>query len=134
MASTTGTGAVRVRGLKELQRAFRKMDKDVAQDLVWELQEAADPVRKLSTELILGELVNMPRTPEYADMRIGVSGARGAVYVAPAWRRTGGSPRPSLGASMGKRMEAAVETKAGDVEKRLGDWLDRMADEWGRGA
>ena len=131
-----GSGAVvHVSGLKELQRAFQRMDKDVAQDLVWELQEAADPVRKATEQMLLADLVNLPATPYYAGMRIGVSRAQGSVYIAPAWhaRRTGTS-RPTFGSSISVRMEAAVERHAADVEKRLDQWLERMANEWGRGA
>lgn len=128
-------GAVRVKGQRELIRAFNKMSKDLAQDLIWELEEAADPVRKLSTERILAEMVNMPRTPYYADMRIGVSRGTGTVYVAPAWRRgTGaGTGRPALAGSFRKRMEAALDAKSNEVERGLEKFIDRLADDWGSG-
>ena len=130
-----GSGAVvHVSGLRELQRAFQRMDRDVAQDLVWELQEAADPVRKATEQMLLADLVNLPPTPYYAGMRIGVSRAQGSVYIAPAWHaRRVGPPRPTFGSSIAVRMEAAVERHADEVEQRLDKWLDRMADEWGRG-
>jgi hypothetical protein len=128
-------GAVVVKGQRELVRAFSKFSKDLAQDLVWELEEAADPVRQLTTQKLLGELQNMPRTPFYADMRIGVSKGTGSVYVAPDWRRgTGaGTPRPTLAVSIRKRMQAAVDEKAGEVERGLEKFIDRLADDWGRG-
>ena len=128
-------GAIAVEGQRELIRAFNRFNKDLVQDLVFELEEAADPARKLSTEIILGELENMPRTPAYADMRIGVSKGTGTVYVAPAWRRgTGaGTARPRLALSFHKRMVRAVEQSRGEIEHKLGDWLDTLADEWGKG-
>jgi hypothetical protein len=128
-------GAVQVHGQRELLRAFSKFSKDLAQDLVWELEEAADPVRKLSTEKILGEMVNMPRTPFYADMRIGVSKAMGSVYVAPTWRGgTGaGTPRPTLAGSLRKRMDAALDEKTHEVERGVEKFIDRLADDWGKG-
>jgi hypothetical protein len=128
-------GAVRVKGQRELVRAFSKFSKDLAQDLVWELEEAADPVRKLSTQKILGEMRNMPPTPFYADMRIGVAKSSGSVYVAPAWRRgTGaGSPRPALAGSFRKRMQAALDEKSHEVERGVEKFIDRLADDWGTG-
>lgn len=127
-------GAVtRIEGLNELIRAFNKFDKDLAQDLVFELEEAADPVRKATTQYMLGELANVPATPEYAAMRIGVSKAQGLVYVAPAWRSRGGSRgRPRFGSSIQKRMERAVQDKASEVEKGMEKFLDRLADDWGK--
>lgn len=111
------------------------MSKDVRQDFVWELEEAADPARTLATQKILGEIDNMPPTPFYAGMRIGVSAAETTVYVVPSWKRGGtGRGRPNLAGSMRKRMQAAVNESAPRIEKRIGDMLDRMADEWGRGA
>lgn len=109
------------------------MSKDLRTDFVWELEEAADPARTLATQKILGELRNMPPTPVYASMRIGVTAAATTVYVAPAWRRSSGRgrSRPALAPIMRKRMEAAVEESADKIEKGVGDMLDRMANEWG---
>ena len=135
-------GAIETRGLRELTRAFSKFDKDLVQDMVFELEEAADPARKLSEQIILGGgagmagMENMPRTPFYADMRIGVSKGQGLVYVAPAWHRgTGaGTSRPRLAVSFRKRMERAVEDRSKEIEEKMGKWLDTLADDWGRGA
>lgn len=123
---------LRVSGLRELDRAFARMSKDLRTDFVWELEEAADPARTLATQKVLGEIRNMPPTPFYAGMRIGVSAAQTTVYVAPSWKRGGsGRGRPNLATAMRKRMEAAVEESAPRVEKGVGDMLDRMANEWG---
>jgi hypothetical protein len=124
---------ISVKGLNELDRAFQKMEGDVRSDFVFELEEAADPARKLATQKIIGEMQNMPRTPFYAGMRIGVTKAATTVYIAPSWRRSPGKGRgrPNLAASEKKRMEAAVDSTAGQIENRIGDMLDRMANEWG---
>jgi hypothetical protein len=123
---------IRVKGLRELDRAFNRMSKDLRTDFVWELEEAADPARIRTTERILGEMRNMPPTPFYAGMRIGVSKAQTTVYIVPSWKRGGtGRGRPSLAGSIRKRMEQAVAETAPLIEKRVGDMLDRMADEWG---
>jgi hypothetical protein len=131
---------VETSGLQGLIRAFQKMSRDVAQDFVWELQEAADPVRKRSTEIILSPpstgMRNMPRTPFYADMRIGVAKAQGIVYVAPDWHRGSGAGtrRPNLADEFIVRMERALEENSDEVEHGVEKMLDRMADEWGAGA
>jgi hypothetical protein len=127
--ATTGI-TIRVKGLNELDRAFKRMDKDLRQDFVHELQEAADQPRKLAEQKILGELSNMPRTPIYSRQKVGVS-AKTTVYIAPAWRRGGGSPRPNLSGAMRNRMEGAVDEKASAVESDIGGMLDRMSNEWG---
>ena len=133
------TGSVRVRGLKQLTRDFKKMSADIGRDLTWELQEAADPVRKLTEQYILQGgggfpgMRNMPPTSYYSEMRIGVDVGRGVVYVAPAWSSgTGaGSPRPNVAMEFGWRMEGALEDKEDEVFSGVESMLDRMADEFG---
>ena len=124
---------VRVLGLRELDLAFRRMSRDVRTDFVWELQEAADKPRALATSKVLGEMVNMPPTPVYAQMKVGVEAASTTVYVAPAWRPSGTRHRPRLAGSLYKRMAAAVEETADQTESHIGYMLDRMAAEWGAG-
>lgn len=129
-------GEVEVSGLKELLRACRKMSKDLEQDLVWELEEAAQPVRRLTEQYILGggggfgEMVGVDSY--WASMRLGVSRALGTVWMAPFWRRNAGTPQGQvLKVHFLFRMEGAVEDKGSEIEKRMGDWIDRMADDWG---
>jgi len=126
-----GEGAVRVRGLKELTRAFNGMSKDIAQDLVWELQEAADPVRKMAEPLALTRISNMPSSPQWATMKIGVSKAKGSVYMFPASRRRGGSGRPNLAdLLMGRSMEPALEANENEVVDRVDHLLARLGGEY----
>lgn len=124
--------------MRELTAAFRKFSKDLSEDMVFELQEAADPVRKATEQYItqggggFPGMRNMPLTPYYVGMRIGVSNAKGVVYIAPDWRARGsGTPRGSLGTQLSGRMQAAVEDKAEEVTRRMGHFLDTLADEWG---
>ena len=124
------TGAVRVKGLKELTRAFNGMSKDIAQDLVWELEEAADPVRKEGEHLALTTIGNMPRSPQWATMRIGVSKAKGLVYMVPAMRRRSGSGRPNLAGLMQPRaLDPALEANENEVVDRVDKLLARLGGE-----
>jgi hypothetical protein len=125
---------VEVSGLRELVRAFQKFDKDLTSDLVNELAEAANPVRVATQEKVVRmQGVGGQRNAGYwSAMRIGVSRAMGTVYVAPQWRSNKGTPQGGVfKGAIWRRMEAAVDEKAGDVEKRMGDWLDTLADDWG---
>lgn len=126
-----GTGAVRVKGLKELTRAFNGMSKDIAQDLVWELEEAADPVRKEAEQLATTRIRNMPATPHWATMKIGVSKAKGLVYMVPfARRRSGSTGRPNLAdLLMTRAMDPALEHNEDAVVKRVDDLLGRLGGE-----
>lgn len=127
------TDAVRVKGLKELTRAFNGMSKDIAQDLVWELEEAADPVRKTAEPLALTTIRNMPRSPRWATMKISVSKAKGAVAMFPASRRQrGSSGRPNLAdLLMDRAMDPALEANETEVVKKVDDLLERLGDEHG---
>jgi hypothetical protein len=122
------TGAVRVRGLRELTRAFKKISKDLDKELTNELKEAAEPVRSGAEKLALGRIRNMPRSPHYAGMRVGVSKAQGAVYVVPAWRRRGGSGRANLKTLLLERaMDPALEENQGEVLDKVDRMLGRLA-------
>lgn len=143
MAVTPGSfggATVEVEGLRELVRAFQRMSKDLADDLVMELQEAADPARKLTEQYITGggggfpAMTNVPLTRAYeaSRVRVGVSKGQGLVYLAPDWRsKRIRQSNPMFGLNIRWRMEAAVEDSADKIEKNLGDWLDTLADSWG---
>ena len=123
-------GAVRIKGLRELQRDFKKMSKELSRELRSELKEAAEPVQRRAEELAFSEIRNMPLSPQWARMRIGVSAK--SVYVVPLSRSRGGKGRgrrrrPNLAPLMLERaMDPALEQKQGEVVQRLERMLDRM--------
>lgn len=124
-------GAVRIRGLAELQRDFRKISKDLTKELRNELKEAAEPVRAAAESKALSEIRNMPRSPHWAGMRVGVAG-RGMVYVVPRARRRGGSGRTNLKTLLLERaMDPALEEKRDEVLDRVDRMLGRLAGEHG---
>ena len=122
------TGTVRVIGLRELQRDFKRISKDLDKGMTAELKKAAAPVADQGERLALTRIRNMPATPHWAGMRIGVSAARGSVYMVPsAKRRGGGSGRPNLGGLLLTRaMEPALEDKQNEVLESMEDFLDRL--------
>jgi len=123
-------GAVRIRGLKELQRDFRKMSKDLAKEVREELKTAGEPVAERAQELALSEIRNMPRSPDWAGMRVRAT-AR-SVYVVPQRRRRGGSGRSNLAdLMMDRAMDPALDQRQDEVVEALDKMLGRMAGENG---
>lgn len=120
------TGTVRVSGLRELTRAFKKMEGDLKNELRRELAKAALPVRELAEQLSLTGISNMPRSPRWADMRIGVT--QNSVYIVPVAKRRGGSGRANLkGLLLDRAMEPAVERKQADIVEGVGQMIDKLA-------
>lgn len=126
-------GAIRVLGLKELVRAFDKMNRDLVNDLGDELEAAAAPVRTVTEEKV-GQMRGVVGRSDYVkDMRIGFSRPSTA-YVAPLWRSNKGTPQGRvLAGAIRRRMDQAVEEKSSEVEQRLGHFIDTLADDWGKG-
>jgi hypothetical protein len=122
---------VRVEGLRALQRDFKRMSRDLDKDLTAELKDVAEPVRGAAEQLALGRISHM--TQGWSIMRVGVSRARGSVYIAPKPRRSaGGTPRPNLARLLLERsMEPAVDQKEASVVTGLERMLDRLADRYG---
>jgi len=118
---------IRVEGLRELQRDFRKMSKELGKDLRAELLNSAAPVADRAQQRTLGEIGNM--TSHWSQMRVGVTS--GSVYVVPRAKRRGGSPRPNLKPLIQSRMDQALDDKRGEVMDNMGDMLDRLADRSG---
>ena len=123
------TGAIRVRGLKELTRDFKKISKDLSKEITKELKDAAEPVRTGAEQLALGQIRNMSATPRWAAMRIGVSTAQGRVYMVPQARRAGGSGRTNLkGLLLDRAMDPALEQHADEVKDNINDVLGHVFD------
>lgn len=126
--ATGSLSTVRVHGLKPLIGALKNMPEAVEEEFVWELEEAATPASKEATTL-MHEMVNV--RPPYDHFRVGVSRAQKTVWLAPSWRRGGGSPRPEMAPHIRRRMERAVEQERGHIIDKIEDMLDRIADHHG---
>jgi hypothetical protein len=122
MAATAGT--VRVKGLRELQQDFRKMEGSLRKEVREGLREAAEPVRKQAQALF--EPINADSAAGY---RVRVR-ARG-VAVEQSRRRTTGR-RPDYGRrQMGRALIPALNARQGEVISSLDKMLGRLAGENG---
>jgi alkanesulfonate monooxygenase SsuD/methylene tetrahydromethanopterin reductase-like flavin-dependent oxidoreductase (luciferase family) len=130
-------GAVHVVGLRELQAAFAKAERDSRLYLRAALREVAAPVQREAESLAESQIRRMPRSPAWAGMRIGVT--RKLVYVAPKKRGVKakggtGRSRPNLADLLKERaMEPALDRHEGDLVGRVDAALDRVADHFNGG-
>lgn len=119
-------GTVRVTGLRELDRAFRNLSKDVSKKIRAELLKAAEPVRADAESKAFADISHIG--PVWGRIKSGATARM--VYIAPATRRTrGGSPRPNLGTLLlEKAMLPALDEKTSAVvaglELALDDFFD----------
>jgi len=124
--------AVRVLGLRDLQRAFGAADKAVQRDMKDALLEAAAPVRSDAQRLASG-FAGAGRP--WSGMRIGATG-RAIVYVAPVERGLGTNRnrhRPRFGTKlMDEAMQPALDRNQEQVARRVEKLLDEVADVWER--
>lgn len=113
-------GTVRVKGLRELQRDFRKMSKDLTRELRSELKEVGNIVRDESRQ-------------RFSDIDARSAGgyrtvvrARGVAVEQRLGRTTG--LRPDYGAlQMRHALMPALDAKQGEVVDRLDRMLDKLA-------
>jgi len=118
------TSTVRVQGLRELQRDFRKLSKDLSKEVREELKKAAEPVRKEAADLFSG--ISADSASGY---RVAVR-ARG-VSVEQRRRRTTGL-RPDYGRlQMRRALLPALDAKQDEVVKGLDHMLGRLAGDHG---
>ena len=118
--------AVRVKGLAELSRDFRRMSGDVSTEVVDGLKAAAEDVRTDAENYALTRIRNMPRSPNWAGMKI-IAGVKG-VSMVPSARGRGGRGRANLATLLMERsMDPALQQNAATVEKKVGDVLDSLA-------
>lgn len=118
-------GAVRVKGLKELHRDFRKMSKELSKDLDKELKKAAEPVREEAASRF------QAYSPSSASgFRVRTKGF-GRVFVEQRKRRTTGK-RPDYGSlQMRRALLPALGSKQDDVVKAVDRMLGRLGGEYG---
>jgi hypothetical protein len=121
-------GAVSVKGLRELSRAFGKLSVELKQELRETLAAAGDPVRARAESLASSEIRNIG--DHWSRMRLGVTTS--LVYIAPASRRRRGSKRPNLAPLlMDRAMQPALDQEAPAVVGLLDAMLGRLSDENG---
>jgi hypothetical protein len=115
-----------------LTRDFKKISKDLDKRLTGELLEAVEPVRVRAEQMALTEITNMPKSPDWATMKTGVSRAKGTVWMAPAHRRSRGSSRPNLSNELlHKAMDPSITEGQDEVIDAVGDLIDTLADRYG---
>ena len=116
-------GAVSVRGLRELDRAFAEASKQIRREQRAELAKVAQPVKSAAEELAVSGIRNIG--DRWSRMRVGVTSS--LVYVAPKSRRQGGSPRPNLALLLlTKSLEPALDREQDVVVGGLERWIDRV--------
>lgn len=127
--------AVRIEGLRELERAFRLYDVGLAKGLREVLEASAEVVRPDVESLAVQTIKQSP--VDWTRMRVGV--LRRVAYVAPV-QRGNRSRRPSnraRGAKFKTRMleramEPALEQNIQRVEQEFEDALRDLARMWSR--
>lgn len=123
-------GAVEVEGIAELQRAFARASKELSDHLQQQLVDAAQPVADTAKRFALGRIRNMPRSPDWAEMRVGVARRQGDVYVVPFSRSRGGGKakraRPNLaGLLMTRSLEPALDDQRDEIVRKVDQLVDR---------
>lgn len=129
--------AVRVEGLRELERAFGAADRELRNDFRDALEESAAPVRSDAQTLAgSGVIRNLHAGDQWTGMRTGVG--RTIAYVVPRERGAKGRGnqrrrRPNLGdLLLGRAMEPALERNLDKVERRFEELLDEVCRVWER--
>lgn len=119
---------IKVRGLRELQRDFRKMGGAVNAELKAGLREVAEVVRSDAQSRASSSIRNIG--PRWERMRTGVTTR--VVYVAPLARNRGGPPRANLaGLLMDRALQPALDANEGEVVARVDMVLGRLGGENG---
>lgn len=124
--------AVRVKGVRELERAFARADKHMRSDMRDTLEEAAQPVRRDAQTLAAG--VTRGAGDPWSRMRVG--SYRSIAYVAPVERgnRLGSTTarRAFADRLLGRAMIPALERNTAQVARRVEGLIDEMANVWER--
>ena len=126
-----------VKGLRDVNAAFAHTDREIR--LGWRagMRSVAEPVRRDAETLAGTEIRNMPASPRWARMRVGVT--RQMVYVAPRQRgvKTTGRrqfARPNLaGLLMDRAMQPALDRHEHDITASFERLLDQVADGFNHG-
>lgn len=121
---------IRVKGLAELDAAFRIAGSTLQKTYRADLRKIGEPIRADAERLARSNISRIGSA--WSEMRVGVTSR--LVYVAP--KRRGRNPRlkrPNLaGLLMGRAMEPALEQNVTGVETEIGHLLDIMGRTWER--
>lgn len=126
-----------VQGIDQLKRSFSALNRNLGKGINEALENAAQPVADDARALALSRIRRMPRSPQWAQMRIGTTRDT-IVYVAPATRGVktiGGTRRKRRNLApllLGRAMEPAVASNAPNVESQILRELDDLFAAWGR--
>lgn len=130
--------AVAVEGLKELEQAFRKADKQTTRELRVALRAAAEPVKTMAEGLAVGNIRHIHTKGtrlDWSRMRIGE--AKAVVYMVPKQR--GRNTRSNYRRYhrdnlkellLARAMEPALNANAGRVEANVERVLGSVARQW----
>lgn len=124
-------GAIRVNGLRDLNRALARTSKDVRLGIRKELRQVAEPIRSSAESLAFSRISHIG--VNWSRMKVGVT--QDLVYVAPRQRgtKTRSRKRPNLAVRlMEDAMQPALDRHANEVEAELDDMLGRVAREFSR--
>ena len=93
-----------------------------------ELQAAAKPIKQDAQTLALASITHLGGP--WSRFRIGIAGGGETVYLAPASKRKGGSPRPNLAPLLlHDAMEPAVDRNTGEAVAKIEAMVDRVLSE-----
>jgi len=124
---------VKVTGLRELNMALAKADRDTRLGVRAAFRQVAEPVRSDAQRLAAVAIPRMRHSPQWAAMRTGVT--RTVVYVAPRRRGTRGGPgkRTNLAQLlMHRAMEPSLHVHEPQTAERVDRALDQVADRFNR--
>lgn len=120
--------AVRITGLRELERAFKLYGRGMEKGLREAMESAAEPVKQ-DAQTFARSAIKVGSI-DWSSMRVGVT--RRTAYVAPAKRRTVGSRRSKFRDVLLPPMESALEQNIPKVEREFDDALKDLARMWSR--
>ena len=106
------TGAVKVHGLRDLNRTFKKMGKEVQKETRAELRAVGEPVRAAAEHLAVSRISHVG--DRWSQMRLGVTTR--LVYVAPKARSRRGSPRSATSWPAARSPSASAFTVSGSSQ------------------
>jgi hypothetical protein len=116
--------AVRVKGLREVERAFRNLDKTAGKAIRDDLKRTAEPVADAAISRISAYRGASIRT---IKPRIG----RGVSVLVRQNARKKTGKRGDFGLLQQRHLEAALDERQGEVIEAVEDVLDRIADREG---